>query len=109
MTVQRRFIGPADRSIKAVLLWLFIGQTMRTLATKPGSDDLQFRRELTEAGGVTRAIDTTYLLSEARRHRLRRNRARSRQGRHISVGRRQRPRRKGARLRMKKGVWCEFH
>ena len=60
-----RFIGPVDRIIKAVLLSLFIGQTMRPLVTKPNSEDLQFLRELVEAGSVTPVIDRTYPLSEA--------------------------------------------
>lgn len=60
-----RFIGPVDRIIKAVLLSLFVGQTMRPLVTKPRSDDLQFLRELIEAGSVTPVIDRTYPLSEA--------------------------------------------
>jgi NADPH:quinone reductase-like Zn-dependent oxidoreductase len=60
-----RFIGPIDRILKAVLLSLFIGQTLRPLDTKPSSKDLQFLRELIEAGSVTPVIDRTYPLSEA--------------------------------------------
>src|SRR5437762_498295 len=48
-----RFIGPVDRIIKAVLLSLFIGQTLSPLDTKPSSKDLKFLRELIEAGSVT--------------------------------------------------------
>jgi NADPH:quinone reductase-like Zn-dependent oxidoreductase len=59
-----RFIGPVDRIIKAFLLSLFIGQTMRPLETKPSSDDLQFLRELIEAGSVAPVIDRTYPLSQ---------------------------------------------
>ena len=60
-----RFIGPVDRIIKAVLLSLFIRQTLRPLDTKPSSRDLQFLSELIEAGSVTPVIDRTYRLSEA--------------------------------------------
>jgi NADPH:quinone reductase-like Zn-dependent oxidoreductase len=60
-----RFIGPVGRIIKAALLSPFIGQTMRPLVTKPSSDDLQFLRDLIEAGSVTPVVDRTYPLSEA--------------------------------------------
>jgi NADPH:quinone reductase-like Zn-dependent oxidoreductase len=60
-----RFIGPVDRIIKAVLLSLFIGQTLSPLDTRPSSKDLEFLRELIEAGSVTPVIDRTYPLSEA--------------------------------------------
>jgi len=60
-----RFIGPVDRIIKAILLSLFIGQTLRPLDTRPSSKDLQFLRELIEAGSVTPVIDRTYPLSES--------------------------------------------
>ena len=60
-----RVIGPVGRIIKAVLLSPFIGQTMRPLVTKPSSDDLQFLRELIEAGRVTPVIDRAYPLSES--------------------------------------------
>jgi NADPH:quinone reductase-like Zn-dependent oxidoreductase len=60
-----RFIGAVSRIIKAALLSPFIGQTMRTLATKPSSEDLQFLKGLIEAGSVSPVIDRTYPLSEA--------------------------------------------
>ena len=60
-----RFIGPFDRIIKAVLLSPFIGQTMRVLSTKPRSEDLEFLKEMIEAGSVTPVIDRTYPLSES--------------------------------------------
>ncbi|TMD48143.1 MAG: NAD(P)-dependent alcohol dehydrogenase [Chloroflexi bacterium] len=60
-----RIVGPVARIIKAVLLSPFIGQTMRPLVAKPSSDDLQFLRELIEAGRVTPVIDRTYPLSAA--------------------------------------------
>jgi NADPH:quinone reductase-like Zn-dependent oxidoreductase len=60
-----RFIGPFGRIIRAVLLSAFIGQSMRPLATKTRSADLQFLRALIEAGSVTPVIDRTYPLSES--------------------------------------------
>jgi len=60
-----RVIGPISRIIKAVLLSPFIGQTMGPAVAKPSSDDLQFLRELIEAGSVTPVIDRTYPLTEA--------------------------------------------
>ncbi|HEV2012777.1 MAG TPA: NAD(P)-dependent alcohol dehydrogenase [Candidatus Dormibacteraeota bacterium] len=60
-----RIIGPVGRIIKAVLLSLFVGQTLRPFVAKPSSDDLKFLRELIEAGRVTPVIDRTYPLSEA--------------------------------------------
>ena len=60
-----RVIGPVGRIIKAVLLSPFIGQTLRPFVAKPSSDDLQFLRELIEAGSVTPVIDRTYPLSES--------------------------------------------
>jgi NADPH:quinone reductase-like Zn-dependent oxidoreductase len=59
-----RFVGPVGRIIKAALLSPFVSQTMRTLATKPSSQDLQFLTDLIEAGSVTPVIDRTYPLSE---------------------------------------------
>lgn len=60
-----RFIGAVGRIIKAVILSLFVGQTLIPLDTKPSSRDLEFLRELIEAGSVMPVIDRTYPLSEA--------------------------------------------
>ena len=60
-----RIIGPIDRIMKALLISPFIGQTLRPLVAKPSSDDLQFLRELIEAGRIAPVIDRTYPLSEA--------------------------------------------
>jgi NADPH:quinone reductase-like Zn-dependent oxidoreductase len=60
-----RFIGPVDRIINALVLSLFVGQTLRPLDTKPRSQDLQFLTDLIEAGSVTPVIDRTYPLIEA--------------------------------------------
>src|SRR5713226_4082021 len=60
-----RFIGPVDRIIKAVLLSLFIGQTLSPLNTKPNSKDLKYLRKLIVAGSVTPVIDRTFFFFQA--------------------------------------------
>ena len=61
-----RIIGPVGRLIKAALLSPFInGQRMVPLVAKSSTADLQFLRELIEAGRITPIIDRTYPLSEA--------------------------------------------
>jgi NADPH:quinone reductase-like Zn-dependent oxidoreductase len=60
-----RVIGPIGRILKAALLSPFVSQAMRSLVAKPSSDDLQFLRELIEAGRITPVIDRTYPLNEA--------------------------------------------
>jgi NADPH:quinone reductase-like Zn-dependent oxidoreductase len=47
------------------LLSPFIGQAMLPFIAKPSSDDLQFLRELIEAGNVTPVIDRTYPLERS--------------------------------------------
>ncbi len=42
-----------------------MGQTLRPFVAKSSSDDLQFLRELIEAGRVTPVIDRTYPLRES--------------------------------------------
>ena len=60
-----RVIGPIGRILKAVLLSPLVSQTMRPLDTKSSSEDLEFLRELIEAGKLAPVIDRTYPLSEA--------------------------------------------
>jgi NADPH:quinone reductase-like Zn-dependent oxidoreductase len=60
-----RIIGPVGRIIKAIVMSPFIGQTLRPFVAKPSSNDLQFLRELIEAGKVAPVIDRTYPLTEA--------------------------------------------
>ena len=59
-----RWIGPVDRIIKAVVLSPFVSQKLGSILMKPNKDDLQFLKELIEAGKVTPVIDRTYPLSE---------------------------------------------
>ena len=60
-----RLIGPIGRILKAVLLSPLVGQTLRPFVAKPSSDDLQFLRELIEAGRIKPVIDRTYPLRES--------------------------------------------
>jgi NADPH:quinone reductase-like Zn-dependent oxidoreductase len=59
-----RWIGPVDRIIKALVLSPFVSQKMTSFTVKPNKEDLQFLKELIEAGTLTPVIDRTYLLSE---------------------------------------------
>jgi NADPH:quinone reductase-like Zn-dependent oxidoreductase len=61
---EGRWIGPVDRLIKAVVLSPFVSQKLGSFLAKPSKDDLQFLKELIEAGEVTPVIDRTYPLSE---------------------------------------------
>lgn len=60
-----RIIGAVSRILKAVLLSPFISQTMRPFLMKPSRQDLEFLKELIEAGRIAPVIDRTYPLSEA--------------------------------------------
>jgi NADPH:quinone reductase-like Zn-dependent oxidoreductase len=59
-----RWIGPMDRIVKALVLSPFVGQKMASFTVKPNKEDLQFLRQLIEAGKLTPVIDRTYPLSE---------------------------------------------
>ena len=59
-----RWIGPVDRIIKAVVLSPFVSQKMASFTVKPNKEDLQFLKQLIEAGELMPVIDRTYSLSE---------------------------------------------
>ena len=59
-----RWIGPVDRLVKAVVLSPFVSQKLGSFLAKENKEDLQFLKELIEAGDVTPVIDRTYALSE---------------------------------------------
>jgi NADPH:quinone reductase-like Zn-dependent oxidoreductase len=59
-----RWIGPVARIIKALVLSPFVSQKMASFTVKPNKEDLQFLKQLIEAGTVTPVIDRTYPLSE---------------------------------------------
>jgi NADPH:quinone reductase-like Zn-dependent oxidoreductase len=59
-----RWIGPLGRIVKALLLSPFVRQRMVNFTVKPNREDLQFLKQLIEAGKVKPVIDRTYSLSE---------------------------------------------
>ena len=61
---EGRWIGPLDRMIEAAVLSPFVSQKLGGPITKASQDDLQYVKELIEAGKVTPVIDRTYPLCE---------------------------------------------
>jgi NADPH:quinone reductase-like Zn-dependent oxidoreductase len=59
-----RWLGPAARPLKMVLLAPFASQRMVFFIAQPGRDDLAVLSELLDGGKVTPVIDRTYPLSE---------------------------------------------
>jgi NADPH:quinone reductase-like Zn-dependent oxidoreductase len=53
-----------SRMIKAVVLSPFVSQKLGAFLAKPNKDDLEFLKELIEAGKLTPVIDRTYSLSD---------------------------------------------
>jgi len=61
-----RWTGGFFRGVlRAPLVSLFVGETLRGLNTKLTQEDLLAVKELIETGKVTPVIDRTYALSEA--------------------------------------------
>jgi NADPH:quinone reductase-like Zn-dependent oxidoreductase len=58
-----RWIG-IGRPLQALVVSAFVRDKLRPLASKPNQPDLQFLKELIEAGNVTPVIDRTYPLGE---------------------------------------------
>jgi len=58
-----RWIG-IGRPVQALLMSPFVRDKLRPVASKPNQADLQFLKDLVEAGKVTPVIDRTYPLSE---------------------------------------------
>ena len=59
-----RWLGGFDRSLRAVLLSLFVHQTLGMLTSSENSKDLNVLRDLIEDEKIKPAIDRTYLLSD---------------------------------------------
>jgi NADPH:quinone reductase-like Zn-dependent oxidoreductase len=60
-----RWVGPIGNMIKAAVLSLFVGQTLKAFTAKETTETLDEITELIEAGQLTPVIDRTYPLSEA--------------------------------------------
>ncbi len=59
-----RWLGGADRQLRALMLSPFVGQKLGTFIASENKEDLLVLKELIESGQVTPAIDRTYPLSE---------------------------------------------
>jgi NADPH:quinone reductase-like Zn-dependent oxidoreductase len=59
-----RWLGGFDRTLRAHVLSLFVGQKLRGVTNSENSRDLVALTELIESGQVTPAVDRTYPLSE---------------------------------------------
>src|SRR3984893_12799600 len=59
-----RWLGGADRLLRAALLSPLVRQKLGTLTTSENAQDLMVLRELLEAGKIAPAIDRTYPLSD---------------------------------------------
>jgi NADPH:quinone reductase-like Zn-dependent oxidoreductase len=60
-----RWLGPAGRGLKIVLLSPLVSQRMTVFLAQQRREDLAFLRDLIEAGKVTPVIDKTYPLTAA--------------------------------------------
>jgi NADPH:quinone reductase-like Zn-dependent oxidoreductase len=60
-----RWIGGFDRQLRAVLLWWFVGQQLRSVSSTQRREDLLFLKGIIESGKVTPVISRTYPLDEA--------------------------------------------
>ena len=60
-----RWLGGLDRHLRALLLSPFVRQKLRPMLAVGRKEDLQFLKELVEAGKLTPVLDRVYPLSEA--------------------------------------------
>jgi len=59
-----RWLGGFDRSLRAVLLSVFVRQTLGMLTSSENSENLNVLRDFIEGGQIAPTIDRTYLLSD---------------------------------------------
>lgn len=59
-----RWLGGADRQLRALALSPFVSQTLGTFISSENADDLDALRRLVEAGDVSPVVDRTYSLEE---------------------------------------------
>ncbi len=59
-----RWLGGLDRSLRAMLLSPFVGQTLGTFVSPENTADLVALAELLESGQVTPAVERTFALPE---------------------------------------------
>ncbi|MEC5179191.1 NAD(P)-dependent alcohol dehydrogenase [Arthrobacter sp. CG_A4] len=60
-----RWTGGFERSLRAPILSLFVGQKLKGLISVERADDLRFLTELIDAGSVSPVIDKSYPLADA--------------------------------------------
>jgi NADPH:quinone reductase-like Zn-dependent oxidoreductase len=60
-----RWLGGADRQLRALLLSRFVSQKLGTFISRENHEDMVVLKELIESGKVTPVVDRTYPLSEA--------------------------------------------
>ena len=60
-----RLAGGFDRQLRAVVLSLFVGQTLRSLISTERRQDLLFLKDLIEDGKITPVVDSIYELDDA--------------------------------------------
>ena len=60
-----RWLGGADRQLRAQILSPFVGQRLGTFIASPNADDLIVLKDLIESGEVTPVVDRIYPLHEA--------------------------------------------
>ena len=59
-----RWLGGADRMLRALLLSPFVSQRLGAISTSENSRDLMVLRELLETGRITSAVDRTFSLGD---------------------------------------------
>jgi NADPH:quinone reductase-like Zn-dependent oxidoreductase len=60
-----RWLGGSDRQVRALVLSMFVGQTLGTFIAGVKHEDLLVLAQLAEAGQLTPAVDRTFSLAEA--------------------------------------------